>query len=321
MGLRVCLIDETAPGQQQALNRALARRMEITTVSVHERWHRRITEIDDYESYDAFLWRVKFRHLANEDPFDWGDYEGARLLYEPDACQNYSAVASRQYLGRFPDVVHRNGFQALICTGREVRDRFRADGINAYWIPKGYDADAITYDAHADRAGLCYYGRQYLGREALLAQLRRAEFAYTEVRCSLAELGRRLNRFAGCFICNMEVRGAERIPMRVLRVVPKQWLSVRPGLEPMAKNFEAAGAGCAPICDDIPELAELGFEDGITMVSYTSFAELVEKISESTTEDLCQIGRQAAQLAQARHTLDHRAAELEQLILSGAYLR
>jgi Glycosyl transferases group 1 len=320
MGLRICLIDETSPGQQQALNRALSRRMEVTAVSARDRWPRRITEIDDYQSYDAFLWRVKFRHLLNEEAFDWGRYEGARLLYEPDACQNYSSLASRQYLGRFPEVVRRNDFHALICTGREVRDRFRAEHVNAHWIPKGYDAELIGDEQRRDREGLCYYGRQYLGREALLARVRQAALAFTEFRCPLDELSERLNRFAGCLICNMEVRGSHRTPMRLLRCLPKRWLSVRPGLEPMAKNFEAAGAGCAPVCDDIPELAELGFADGVTMISYTSFPELIEKVRNTQTEQLRAIGRRAAELARSRHTLDHRAEELEQLIVSGAYV-
>lgn len=322
MRLRVCLIDETNPGQQQAFNRALARRVDLTTARVDDGWCRSIDEIADYHSYDAVLWRVKFRRQIHEEPFDWGDYEGARLMYEPDAVANYFAAGTRQYLGRFPDVVRRHGFHALICTGREVQDRFRAEGINAHWIPKGYDAETIFDDHREERQGLCHYGRKYLAREAMSAHLVRAGLAFTEIRSPFDELSDRLNRFAGCLVCNMEVKGARQIPMSVLRKLPKTWLRVRPGGEPMAKNFEAAGAGCAPICDDIPELAELGFEDGVTMVSYSSFPELIEKLEHYRADPVAlrEIGRRAAELARTRHTLGHRAAELEQLIRSRGYL-
>jgi spore maturation protein CgeB len=84
----------------------------------------------------------------------------------------------------------------------------------------------------------------------------------------------------------------------------------------MLKNFEVAASGCVPFCDEIPELRDLGFEDGKTMVSYTNFDELIEKLKyySKSPELLSQIGKNAATLCAENHTWDHRAKMFEGVI-------
>ncbi|MGH9027244.1 MAG: glycosyltransferase family protein [Acidimicrobiia bacterium] len=324
MTLRLCFIDENAGHDwgQGALASALARRFDVSTVPVDRNRPRRVSDVPDYQSYDAFVWRVKFRHLMSEEPFDWQNYEGARLIFDMDAFQNFSAMISRRYLGQFPDVIRRNGFHALVCTGKAVRDQFRSIGINAHWVAKGYDASQIWDENRPYRDGISYFGRHYLARDAMLSYLTRDGIAFTEFRCGWDQLRSQLNQFLGCLVCNMQIRGAQRVPMRVLRALPKRWLRVEPGPEAMIKNFEVAAAGCAPINDAIPELADLGFQDGVTMVSYATFPELAEKTRGYLADPaaLREIGRRAAALVRSRHTWDHRAGEVEELVRSRAYL-
>jgi spore maturation protein CgeB len=143
---------------------------------------------------------------------------------------------------------------------------------------------------------------------------------YTNIQCDVSELNSKLNAYAGCLISNMELLAAKWIPRRAYRFLPSAWRREQPGPEPMAKNFEAAAAGCAPIMDMIPELRDLGFEDGVTAVGYTGFRELIEKLHwyEANPGALVEIGRRAAELARARHTWDHRMVEFERLIHSRA---
>jgi hypothetical protein len=269
------------------------------------------------------MFQVKFRYLVKRPPFDWGSYAGARIMLDIDAYQNYSAMATRQYLGQWPGVFRANGFHVLVCSGGVVRDRLVEDGVHAVWIPKGYDAMRIVDlgdEGRVDRLG--YFGYPYLGRRHMLQRVERAGIAVNCVRCSYDELNRNLNRFQAVLICNMEIAGAKHVPMRVLRRMPPALLWTRPGPEPMAKNFEIPAAGAAPVCDLHPDLLALGFRDGETMVSYRTFDELVEKVLAYDRDParLRDIGRKAAAFVAENHSWNQRAAEFEHLVSSGSYL-
>jgi hypothetical protein len=327
--LRMCLVSHESNSRREfrAIWDALGRRFDLTVRYVEDGWPEHIDDLardgDDPHGYDAVMFEVKFRYLLRRPPFDWGSYAGARIMLDVDACQNYSAVIGRQYLGEWPGVFRANGFHVLVSTGGEVRDRLLDDGVHAVWIPKGYDATRIVDlgdDGRDARFG--YFGNVYLARREMLRRLERAGIAVERMSCPYDELNRSLNRFEAVLVCNMEVLGAKHVPMRVMRRVPSFLLRARPGPEPMIKNFEVPAAGAAPICDLVPDLAELGFRDAETMVSYRSLDELVEKVRhyDCEPERLRAIGRQAAAFVAEHHTWDHRAAQFEELVASGSYL-
>jgi hypothetical protein len=326
--LRMCLVTHQANlGRQlKAIYEALARRFDLTVRYVEDGWPERIDDLardgEDPHSYDAVMFEVKFRQLLRRPPFDWGAYPGARIMFELDACQNYSAVISRQYLGQWPGVFQANGFHVLVCTGGQVRDRLLEDGVHAVWIPKGYDATRISDLGEERHERYGYFGNLYPARRRMLDRLQRGGVSVENVRCAYDDLNGQLNRFDAVMICNMVILGARHVPARVLRRLPSALLRERPGPEPMIKNFEVAGAGAAPVCDALPDLDALGFRDGETMVSYSSFDELVEKARayERAPDRLRDIGRRAAAFAAEHHTWDDRAAELERLVVSGRYL-
>jgi hypothetical protein len=322
--LRVCLISHRSNlgTNKENMLCAFERRFKLTTHFVEDQWPRNTLDLGEVDRYDAIVWLVKFRVLMTMPPFDWGKYAGARIMYETDAFQNYTVVATRRYLGRWPRVVRANAFHVLVCTGREVRDRLLTDGVHAYWIPKAFDGRVIRDEERHDRGGLCYYGRAYNARAAMLDYLGLRGIPYSAFVCSYSELNDHLNRYLACLICNRSIRGARWLPAPLLARIRKQWMRLAEGTEPMWKNFEIAGAGCAPVCDYMPELETLGFRDGYTMVSYQTFAELDDKLQYYLLrpEELREIGRRAAALVREQHTWDHRAQQLEELISSQAYL-
>lgn len=305
---------------QRGLLEAFSRQFDLSFRFVEDGWPQTISDIPS-DGCDAIIWFVKFRHFLDRQPFRWGEYGGARVFYDMDSCQNFSAVAGTDLLGKWPPVFRANDFHVLVCTGKEVAERYRAEGVHSYWIPKGYDAERIFDKEEIGRRDVGHYGTYRPARRAMCAYLDRRGLRYTPFSSRFEALNDRLNQFLGCIVCNMEVAGARWIPPRLLRRVPTRWLRPVQGPEPMIKNFEVGGAGCAPIVDDMPELHDLGFEDGKTMVSYSSFRELADKLEHYATrgEDLRSIGRNAAELCRSQHTWDHRARALSDLIETGAH--
>ena len=92
---------------------------------------------------------------------------------------------------------------------------------------------------------------------------------------------------------------------------------MRPGLEPMAKFFEAAGAGCCPIADAMDDLGALGFRHGENAILFRSHGELVDQLDWwlARPEQLRTLGRAASVLAHKEHTWAHRAQALRVAIM------
>jgi len=292
------------------LHQAFARRFDLATVVVEDGWPRTTSDLGDLDGTSAVVFFVRFAALRTQPPFSWGHYPGLRAMYDQDAYLNFRPGSP--FEGAWPDVVARNCFDVLLCSGKQVTAQLSARGVRTYWLPKGYDTRTFR-DLGDIRAGYCFFRSPYPARRAMLDYARRRGLDVRVLRSRAAALNVELNRFLGCVICNMEWE--QRLPGRLGRrlgtTLPRFGVSVHAAFEPMIKNFEVAGAGCAPIADEIPELADLGFVDGDTMVGYRNFAELVEKLRDygRRPDDLRAIGARAAALAQSRHTWDHRVAQ------------
>lgn len=315
--LRVCLLDRriNETNHRKSIIEGLARAFDLTVRFFEDGRPSSIDEIPDARSFDAIVWKPKFTEFAQRPPFDWRDYAGLRVLYDMDSIKNFSTIAGAASLGRWPDVFVRNRFDLFVVTGREVCRRLRSGGIKAEWVPKGFDAERMT-PSTGERPGLlCYYGTEYAIRRRMLRFVSSRGIKVTKIKCPFAELGERLRRHLACLICNMEFASGGRIPNSLLEKLPL-WMRVeRIGLEPMSKNFEVAGAGCAPICDHIPELDDLGFIDGESMIAYKDFSELAEKLEHflRLPEELARVGANAARLAHARHSWAHRAVMMDEI--------
>lgn len=321
--LRLCLIDERRNLTKRAsLMEALQSHFDVDLVLADEAVPRSVDDLPRGLGYDAIVFHLKFRRLETIGVFDWNSFSGNRVLLDFDVIQNYSAVAGRKRLGAWIPVIKRFGFDVVICPGRQITERFLDDGIPAVWIPKGYSAEIIRDEERPERRGICYFGRRYPARTAMLIRLEKAEIPVESFECTVAELSDHLNRYEACLVCNMELRWSSRVPpavvysSKVMRSPLGRIFRPFPGVEAYEKNFEVAGAGCAPICDWIPELDDHGFVDGESMISYRDFDELVEKLRAYQKErgSFRRIGRAAARLVRNHHTWRHRMPLYEQAL-------
>lgn len=265
----------------------------------------------DLADIDVCMTYLKFRYHMLE-PIDWSGYDGPRVMLEFDAWAAYDP-SNTMWHGRYQEIYRRDGFHLMITTGRNTRDLLRRDQVNAVWMPKAYDSKYI-HELERDRAGVCTFGTRWMSRQALNYRLGNL---VTDVSGPYERLNDRLNEFAGAVVCNMPGRPPFGKVGRAVRRLFPTFVRVYPGVEPMIKTFEVAGAGCVPIVDHQEELAELGFVDGQTCLTYRDFDEAVALVRNTPTERLRELGAAAATLARSRHTWLHRAVEIPGMIESG----
>lgn len=261
--------------------------------------------------YDAVVVFVAFRRLRAAPTLAWGGFSGLRVLMDHDIIQNYSDIFDQTLNGTWPPVFHRHRFDSIVTSGRVVQNRLEEDGIPADWVPKGFEPARFT-DAPGRRRGIATYGSAYPCRQIAERAVRDARLPLTRLpTTSYLELGARLNRYLGCMAISSDIalpldqRAA--LPTAAARAVP-----MRPGMEPMAKFFEGAGAGCCPVADAMDDLQALGFGDGETTLTFRTHAELVEKLRAAlaSPDTLRAMGSAAARFAHAEHTWAHRARAL-----------
>ncbi|MGH9112802.1 MAG: glycosyltransferase family protein [Acidimicrobiales bacterium] len=262
----------------------------------------------DLAHVDACMIYVRFRYFMLE-PFDWSGFDGRRVLYEPDAWFGYSP-AHREWHGRFAAVYRRDNFDLMISTGKDTTARLVADGVHAAWMPKAYDSSSFS-DLGGARSDVCTFGSAWPTRRALIAQL---GGLVTDVSAPYTTLNEGLNRYAGALVCNMPGTTPLGKVGRAIRRWRPGFVRAWPGVEPMIKTFEVAGAGCAPIVDHIDELADLGFVSGRSCLTYRTLDEAVSTVRRVDPDRLREVGLVAADLARSRHTWRHRAEQLPQLI-------
>ncbi|MCC6930534.1 MAG: glycosyltransferase family 1 protein [Gemmatimonadaceae bacterium] len=265
--------------------------------------------------YDAVIVFVAFRRLRTAPTLDWGDFLGLRVLMDHDIIQNYSDIFDATLGGAWPPVFHRHRFDTMVTSGLTIRSRLAGDGIAADWVPKGFEP--ARFPLHTGRrSGIATYGSAYACRQVAERALRDARIPLKRLDTTpYLQLGAKLNRFLGCLAISSDLEVPPEQRATLARAVARD-VPMRPGLEPMAKLFEAAGAGCCPIADAMDDLEALGFRDGETCLTFRSHAELVEKVRGAVADprSLAAMGAAAAALARAEHTWSHRARTLRDVI-------
>lgn len=265
--------------------------------------------------FDAVIVFVAFHRLRAAPTLAWGGYSGLRVLMDHDVIQNYSTIFDASLNGTWPPVFHRHRFDSIVTSGRAIQERLADDGIPADWVPKGFDPTRFV-NTPGRRAGIATYGSAYACRQLAERALRDARLPVTRLPTTpYVTLGTTLHRFLGCLAISSDID----LPLDrrdALESVRALEVPIRPGLEPMAKFFESAGAGCCPIADAMDDVHALGFRDGETALTFRTHAELVEKLRAAlaTPGTLQAIGTAAATLAHAEHTWAHRARALREAV-------
>lgn len=210
----------------------------------------------DLAAYDRVVLDLLFRFVSRH----------ARLLrrvpglvlYEEDACQEF--IAGSKWRGRFSAFYRRVPHARVIFTGRQVAERFRALGVDACFLPKGYDSAGLYDEGRARDIELGFIGRL-------------ASDAYRERRAFL----QRAERELGLQVMRTEPGDAYREALNRIRI----FLSADIGLgEYMAKNFEAMACGCLLLAhrQGGGEEEALGLVDGVNAVLYGDFDEMAARL-------------------------------------------
>jgi hypothetical protein len=271
----------------------------------------------DLREFEACIFHVRFSRRMAAEPLEWDEFGGLRIWLEPDAYASFDS--NNLEYGLYPQVYRRDRFNAMVSTGREITDRLRSQNVDAFWLPKAYDHE-VFFNRGETRSGVCTFGTRWPSRAALLHHLARSGVEVVDVSGPYISLNTRLNKFGGALVCNMlgtiplNRPGKLGRPGRLLNRRFPRFVKVTHGLEPMAKTFEVAGAGCAPIVDAMDELAELGFRSGQTCLIYRDFKEAEEIVRSCGDDELHDIGSRAHLMARERHTWAHRASQLSNLI-------
>jgi len=210
----------------------------------------------DASKYDRILFFLRFKQEMRQVAFI------SRLrnlvVLEHDAYQNYIPC---KYTGKFSRHYRQLPSVRVISSGYTVTQRLREEGIDAVFVPKGYD-QALVRCLHRERdIELAFIGSTksvaYSGRRALLEELGACEPLLVTRTGSGAEYVDMLNRVR--FFVGADVGMGEY----------------------MIKNFEAMAAGCVLFAYDqgAQENAALGFEDMHNLVLYRSVDELRRKLN------------------------------------------
>lgn len=268
----------------------------------------------DLKVYDAVVLFVAFKALRAAETLNWRSFSGLRVLMDHDIIQNYSDIFGPDLLGAWPPVFRRHRFDNIITSGGLIGDRLNEEGIAADWTPKAFEPARFASQGGA-RYGIISYGSAYVCRQIADRAVWDAKLPLTRIAMTpYLELGAVLNGYAACLAISSDLDGPADARRDALASFIARTVPMRPGLEPMAKFFEAAGAGCCPVADDMRDLHELGFRDGETVLSFHTHDELVAKLEAAFADarTLSDIGARAATLAEAAHTWAHRAQSVSQ---------
>jgi glycosyltransferase involved in cell wall biosynthesis len=217
-----------------------------------KRYFREHVELDRYERIVLFL---RFKKQLKQIGFIQTLPNLVEL--EHDAYQNYIPC---KYTGKFSAYYSKMPWVRVLSSGAEVSRRLQAEGIDAVFVPKGYDASGL-WNIGLDRdIELGFVGSlksvAYSGRKQFLDELSKLEPLLVTRTQSGDEYREMLNRI-------------------------KFFVSADVGMgEYMIKNFEAMACGCVLFAYDQGETENqsLGFIDMQNVVLYSSVDGLRQKL-------------------------------------------
>lgn len=213
----------------------------------------------DFTKFDAVIFDLRFRFIRNQIDFFIKLSSKTQIYFlEEDACQNF--LEGSQHFQQFSKFYKAIPNVKVLCSGYITEQKLRANGINAWMVPKGYDEQIIQdLGQHRD------IGLGFLGKFTNPVYSKRKEIIET------------LERESGLIVLHTKP-GAEYV--EALNRI-NFFVSADAGLdEYMVKNYEALGAGCVLIAYRMGQGEEeaLGFKDMENIVLYSNLEELHRKI-------------------------------------------
>ncbi len=210
----------------------------------------------DLDAYDRVVLDLFFRFLHKQVSL-LRQLPGL-VLYEEDACQEF--ISNSKWRGKFSLFYRKLPHVRVIMTGYSVSEKFRATGVDARFLPKGYDSSKL-YDTEDERD----IELGFIGRTSSDTYTERKEF-----------LQRVTHEFG---LKSMRTEPGDEYRDALNRI--KVFVSGDIGLgEYMAKNFEAMACGCLLLAcrQGRGEEQALGFVDGENVILYDGFKNFSEKV-------------------------------------------
>ncbi|MGE6240360.1 glycosyltransferase [Ectopseudomonas guguanensis] len=237
----------------------------------------------DVAKYDRILFFLRFKKEMRQ----WRFIRTLPnlVILEHDAYQNYIPC---KYTGKFSAHYRRMPWVRVISSGAGVSQRLREEGLDACFVPKGYDQTLLTCSDRERDIELAFVGSTksvaYSGRKALLDELGRHENLLVTKTKSGEEYCETLNRIR--FFVSADVGMGEY----------------------MIKNFEAMACGCVLLAYDHGEVenSALGFVDMENLVLYRTVAQLREKLAvlRADPERALRIAQAGRRLAEEQYGFD-----------------
>lgn len=228
----------------------------------------------DTSEYDRIIFFLRFKKEMKQ----WRFIRTVPnlVILEHDAYQNYS---DNKYRGKYARHYHRMPWVRVLCSGNHVTQRLQAEGIDAVFVPKGYDQALIENQHRARSVELGFVGSLksgvYSARKAFLEQLATLEPLEIVRTNSGQDYVDKLNSIR--FFISADIGMGEY----------------------MIKNFEAMAAGCVLFAwrQQHGEEEALGLHDMENIVLYNSMDELREKLARLRNNQ--QLAERIAQQGQA----------------------
>ncbi|MCW8155341.1 glycosyltransferase family 1 protein [Stutzerimonas stutzeri] len=245
----------------------------------------------DVSRYDRILFFLRFKQEVRQ--VDFIRSVPNLVILEHDAYQNYIPC---KYTGKFSAHYRRLHWARVIGSGRVVTRRLREEGVDAVFVPKGYD-QALLRDLGRERdIELGFVGSTksvaYSGRKALLDELAQVESLVATRTKSGEDYLNTLNRIR--FFVSADVGMGEY----------------------MIKNFEAMACGCVLLAYDQgdEENRALGFVDMENLVLYRTVDELRCKLVQLRADPAwaARIAASGRALAESRYSFERIGAEIVQ---------
>jgi len=210
----------------------------------------------DVTRYDRIVFFLRFKQELRQASFIRTIPN--LVILEHDAYQNYIPC---KYTGKFSSHYRKLPWVRVISSGFMVSERLREEGVDAVFVPKGYDQTLLADQGRERDIELGFVGSTnsvaYSGRKQLLDELGRVETLLVTRTKSGDEYCATLNRIL--FFVSADVGMGEY----------------------MIKNFEAMACGCVLFTFDqgAAENRALGLEDMRNVVLYSDIPELQKKLT------------------------------------------
>lgn len=248
----------------------------------------------DFSGYDRVIADTNLRRLGKR--YQCLKRAPGLVVFDHDVCQNN--VPSSEWYHRYPAVLRDLGKVRIIVSGASLAAQLREEGIDACYLPKGYD-DTVISALGIERS----HEAAFVGRVKNKVYKRRKKFLLHQEKLGRLELLR------------AEPGEAYNRLLNQIRI----FVSADIGFgEYMIKNFEAMAAGCVLLAWRQPDIEQqsLGFVDGENVVLYDSEAELLEKLAwlKANPEIAAQIAGAGQQLVSTQHTWTERVKAMPGLL-------